>query len=115
MASRKVSMLFQSAVPRATAISTAPLRTFVTVGRALHLQGYKVGQAQISARFFKTYKNKPSPNPMKVKSGVKKRFRVTGGGRLKYKHAGVSHNLGSKSQERKRRLHKKVVSINALM
>jgi large subunit ribosomal protein L35 len=41
---------------------------------------------------------------MKTHSGAKKRFRVTGTGRIRARHAFTSHNLGKKSAKRKRRL-----------
>jgi large subunit ribosomal protein L35 len=41
---------------------------------------------------------------MKTHSGAKKRFRKTPRGKLLARHAFTSHNLGKKSQKRKRRL-----------
>lgn len=41
---------------------------------------------------------------MKTKSGAKKRFKVTGTGKLKRKHAFKSHILTKKSTKRKRNL-----------
>jgi large subunit ribosomal protein L35 len=41
---------------------------------------------------------------MKTHSGAKKRFRKTGGGKLRARHAFTSHMLGKKSAKRKRRL-----------
>ena len=41
---------------------------------------------------------------MKSKSGAKKRFQVTGSGKLKRKHAYHGHILTKKSQKRKRKL-----------
>ena len=41
---------------------------------------------------------------MKTHSGAKKRFRQTGGGKLRGRHAMTSHILGKKSAKRKRRL-----------
>ena len=41
---------------------------------------------------------------MKTHSGAKKRFRTTGGGKLRARHAMTSHNLGKKPGKRKRRL-----------
>ncbi|NLA24850.1 MAG: 50S ribosomal protein L35, partial [Bacteroidales bacterium] len=41
---------------------------------------------------------------MKTKSGAKKRFRVTGTGKIKRKHAYKSHILTKKSKKRKRNL-----------
>ncbi|NWJ50560.1 MAG: 50S ribosomal protein L35 [Bacteroidetes bacterium] len=41
---------------------------------------------------------------MKSKSGAKKRFTVTGTGKLKRKHAYKSHILTKKSKKRKRNL-----------
>ncbi|MCX6251762.1 MAG: 50S ribosomal protein L35 [Bacteroidetes bacterium] len=43
---------------------------------------------------------------MKSKSGAKKRFDVTGTGKLKRKHAFKSHILTKKSKKRKRNLTK---------
>jgi len=40
----------------------------------------------------------------KTHSGAKKRFKVTGSGKLKKQQAGMRHNLESKSGQRKRRL-----------
>jgi large subunit ribosomal protein L35 len=41
---------------------------------------------------------------MKTHSGTKKRFRKTGRGKLRARHAMTSHNLGNKRPRRKRRL-----------
>jgi large subunit ribosomal protein L35 len=41
---------------------------------------------------------------MKTHSGAKKRFRTTGSGKLRARHAFTSHNLGKKAGKRKRRL-----------
>ena len=41
---------------------------------------------------------------MKTKSGAKKRFTLTGSGKLKRKHAFKSHILTKKSKKRKRNL-----------
>ena len=41
---------------------------------------------------------------MKSKSGAKKRFQLTGSGKLKRKHAYHGHILTKKSQKRKRNL-----------
>jgi large subunit ribosomal protein L35 len=41
---------------------------------------------------------------MKTHSGTKKRFRTTGAGKLRARHAMTSHNLGKKRPRRKRRL-----------
>ena len=41
---------------------------------------------------------------MKTHSGAKKRFRATGTGKLRARHAMTSHNLGKKRPDRKRRL-----------
>lgn len=41
---------------------------------------------------------------MKTKSGAKKRFKITGSGRIKRKHAYKSHILTKKSTKRKRNL-----------
>jgi large subunit ribosomal protein L35 len=41
---------------------------------------------------------------MKTHSGAKKRFRKTGSGKLRARHAFTSHMLGKKSAKRKRRL-----------
>jgi large subunit ribosomal protein L35 len=41
---------------------------------------------------------------MKTHSGTNKRFRKTGSGKLRGKHAMTSHNTGKKSSKRKRRL-----------
>ena len=46
---------------------------------------------------------------MKTHSGAKKRFRQTGRGKLRGRHAMTSHMLGKKSARRKRRLEKDVV------
>ena len=57
-------------------------------------------------------KDRPSPllqlsvamPKMKSHSGSKKRFKVTGGGKLRGRHAMTSHILEKKSAKRKRRL-----------
>ena len=41
---------------------------------------------------------------MKTHSGAKKRFKKTGSGKLRGKHAMTSHNTGKQSAKRKRRL-----------
>jgi large subunit ribosomal protein L35 len=41
---------------------------------------------------------------MKVKGGAKKRFKITGTGKIKRKHAYKSHILTKKSTKRKRNL-----------
>jgi large subunit ribosomal protein L35 len=46
---------------------------------------------------------------MKTHSGAKKRFKLTGRGKLRGRHAMTSHILGKKSAKRKRRLEKEVV------
>lgn len=43
---------------------------------------------------------------MKTKSGAKKRFKITGSGKIKRKHAYKSHILTKKSKKRKRNLTK---------
>lgn len=43
---------------------------------------------------------------VKTNSGAKKRFRITGTGKIKHKQAGKRHNLGKKSQEQIRKLRK---------
>lgn len=41
---------------------------------------------------------------MKTHSGAKKRFRKTGTGKIRARHAFTSHNMGKKAAKRKRRL-----------
>ena len=41
---------------------------------------------------------------MKTHSGAKKRFKMTGGGKVKARHAFTSHILEKKNAKRKRRL-----------
>lgn len=41
---------------------------------------------------------------MKTKSGAKKRFKITGSGKIRRKHAYKSHILTKKSKKRKRNL-----------
>jgi large subunit ribosomal protein L35 len=41
---------------------------------------------------------------VKTHSGAKKRFRKTGTGKVRARHAFTSHNLGKKAAKRKRRL-----------
>lgn len=43
---------------------------------------------------------------MKTHSGAKKRFRVTGRGKVRARHAFTSHKFESKSPKRKRRLNR---------
>lgn len=38
----------------------------------------------------------------KTKSAAKKRFKITGTGKIKFQHAGRRHNLGGKSRKGKR-------------
>ncbi len=46
---------------------------------------------------------------MKTNSSAKKRFKVTGSGKIVHKQAGKRHNLGKKSQKRIRNLRKSAV------
>ncbi len=46
---------------------------------------------------------------MKTNSGAKKRFKVTGTGKIVHKQAGKRHNLGKKSQSRIRKLRNQAV------
>lgn len=39
---------------------------------------------------------------IKTKSAAKKRFKITGTGKIKFQHAGRRHNLGGKSRKGKR-------------
>ena len=49
----------------------------------------------------------------KTHSGTKKRFKVTGSGKIRKQQAGMRHNLEVKSSKRKARLNRdKVVSPN---
>ena len=48
---------------------------------------------------------------MKTHSGIKKRFRITGSGKVKRKKAYLRHLLSHKSKKRKRRL-KKIAFVN---
>ncbi len=41
---------------------------------------------------------------MKTHKGVKKRFKVTAKGKLRYKHPGTGHLMSSKNAKRRRRL-----------
>jgi len=41
---------------------------------------------------------------MKTHKGIKKRFKVTAKGKLRYKHPGVGHLMSSKNAKRRRRL-----------
>jgi large subunit ribosomal protein L35 len=50
----------------------------------------------------------PMPK-MKTHSGAKKRFRKTAKGKLRARHAMLSHNTGKKSPGRKRRLGRPVI------
>jgi large subunit ribosomal protein L35 len=43
---------------------------------------------------------------LKTNSGAKKRFKVTGSGKVVHKQAGKRHNLNKKSQSRIRKLRK---------
>jgi large subunit ribosomal protein L35 len=45
----------------------------------------------------------------KTHSGAKKRFKLTGTGKVKMRHAMTSHNLGKKAAKRKRRLSDDVI------
>jgi large subunit ribosomal protein L35 len=46
---------------------------------------------------------------MKTNSGAKKRFKVTGTGKVVHKQAGKRHNLGKKSNKRIRQLRDQAV------
>ena len=50
---------------------------------------------------------------MKSHSGAKKRFKLTGKGKVKAHHAMTSHILGKKSAKRKRRLGQETVLTGA--
>ncbi|MBO3663376.1 50S ribosomal protein L35 [Microbacterium stercoris] len=51
----------------------------------------------------------------KTHSGAKKRFKITGSGKIKKQQAGMRHNLESKPSTRTRRLNKdQVISGNDL-
>ncbi len=50
---------------------------------------------------------------MKSRSGAKKRFRMTGTGKVKRSHAYRSHILTSKSRKRKRNLRRGVIVSEA--
>jgi large subunit ribosomal protein L35 len=50
---------------------------------------------------------------MKVKSGAKKRIKITGSGKLKRKHAYKSHILTKKTKKQKRRLGEFVIVSKA--
>ena len=50
---------------------------------------------------------------MKTHSGAKKRFRKTGTGKLRARHAMTSHMLGKKNHKRRRRLAEPVVVAKA--
>ena len=45
----------------------------------------------------------------KTHSGAKKRFKLTGKGKVKMRHGMTSHNLGKKASKRKRRLSDDVI------
>ncbi|HEV7567763.1 MAG: large subunit ribosomal protein [Microbacteriaceae bacterium] len=45
----------------------------------------------------------------KTHSGAKKRFKITGSGKIMKQQSGMRHNLESKSTDRKRRLNQEVV------
>jgi large subunit ribosomal protein L35 len=49
---------------------------------------------------------------MKSHSGAKKRFKLTGKGKVKARHAMTSHILGKKSSKRKRRLGRDIVLVD---
>ena len=49
---------------------------------------------------------------MKSHSGAKKRFKLTGKGKVKARHAMTSHILGKKSSKRKRRLGREIVLVD---
>lgn len=52
---------------------------------------------------------------MKTKSSAKKRFRISGSGKIKRKHAYKSHILTKKSKKRKRKLsHPAMVHVTNL-
>ncbi|SKC60574.1 50S ribosomal protein L35 [Ohtaekwangia koreensis] len=46
---------------------------------------------------------------LKTKSGAKKRFKVTGTGKIKHKHAFKNHILTKKETKQKRRLSNKAI------
>ncbi len=50
---------------------------------------------------------------MKTHSGASKRFKRTGKGKLRARHAMTSHNLGKKRPDRKRRLGRAVAVADA--
>ena len=50
---------------------------------------------------------------MKTHSGASKRFKVTGKGKFRARHAMTSHNLGKKAAKRKRRLGQETVLVDS--
>ena len=99
---RLVSQRVQSGMPLCALHTSARTGIFPT--------GIKSQIHQQIQRSFKTFKNKPPAKgqKLKVKSGVKKRFRKIANGKLKYKKAGMRHKLRMKTSKRKRTLSKKV-------
>lgn len=51
---------------------------------------------------------------VKTNSSAKKRFKVTGTGKISYKQAGKRHNLGKKSQKRIRNLRKSAIMADGI-
>ncbi|HEY5223218.1 MAG TPA: 50S ribosomal protein L35 [Microbacteriaceae bacterium] len=49
----------------------------------------------------------------KTHSGAKKRFKITGSGKIMKQQSGMRHNLELKSSDRKRRLNQEVVLSKA--
>lgn len=92
----------------------APLGSCSVVGSVRAVRAHMQRSVQISVvRGFKTFKSTGAAKGQKrkVRSSVKKRFRVTGKGQIKFKRAGMRHNLGSKTKSHKSALHKKVCEV----
>jgi hypothetical protein len=74
-------------------ISFAPRGLVTVAARASPSRSAASVPQSLSARIIscglKTYRNKPSPKPIKTKSCVKKRIRVSGKGLIKFKRAGM--------------------------
>ena len=50
---------------------------------------------------------------VKTRSSAKKRFKITGSGKIAFKHVGMRHNLGKKNIKQKRRLGKTIFVSSA--
>jgi large subunit ribosomal protein L35 len=60
--------------------------------------------AQASSLLFNIFSGLSQMPKLKTHKGIKKRFKLTAKGKLRYKHPGAGHLMSSKNAKRRRRL-----------